>query len=106
MLFFLGLVLAVSTAQAQANLTMRNSPRSMQGTRPLGMGGAFVAVEGTDENALFYNPAAINDYEKKIHMQFLLPTVEFSYKAISFFASDLPGLADDIDAAATDSDKN
>jgi hypothetical protein len=104
-LFLLGLVLAVSTAQAQANLTMRNSPRSMQGTRPLGMGGAFVAVEGTDENALFYNPAAINDYEKKIHMQFLLPTVEFSYKAISFFASDLPGLADDIDAAATNSDK-
>lgn len=92
---------ALNEAQAQ-NLTHRTSPRVMQGVRPLGMGGAFVAVEGTDENAIFYNPAAINDFEKKFHFQFLLPTTEFSYKAINFFASDLPGLADDIDAAATD----
>lgn len=92
------------TAQAQS-LTMRDSPRSMQGVRPLTMGGAFIAVDGSDENALFYNPAAINDYEKKFHFQFLLPTVEFSYKAIPFFASDLLDLADDIDGAADDAAK-
>lgn len=91
-------------ANAQ-NLTLRHSPRLMQGIRPLGMGGAFIAVEGTDENVLFYNPAAINDYEAKVHMQFLLPTVEFSYKSISFFSSDLLDLIDDIDAAGTDSGK-
>lgn len=94
----------VTDAQAQG-LTMRHSPRQMQGVRPLGMGGAFSAMPGTDENALFYNPAAINDYEKKVHMQFVLPTVEFSYKAIPFIASDIVGLADDIDAATTDSAK-
>lgn len=91
-------------AQAQ-QLTSRHSPQLMQGMRPLGMGGAFIAVDGSDENAMFYNPAAINDYEDKIHMQFLLPTVEFSYKAIPFFVSDLRDLASDIDDAATDGGK-
>jgi hypothetical protein len=38
-------------------------------------------------------------------MQFALPTVEISYKAISFLASDIPGLADDLDAAGSDSAK-
>lgn len=92
------------TATAQS-LTTRHSPQLMQGMRPLGMGGAFVAVKGTDENVLFYNPAAINDYEKKVHMQFLLPTVEISYKAIDFFANDLLDLADDINGAADNTAK-
>ena len=92
-------------ADDNLGLALRDAPRSMQGIRPLGMGNAFIAVDGTDENAIFYNPAAINDYEKKIHMQFLLPTVEFSYKAISFFKDDLTGLADDISNASTDSGK-
>lgn len=103
-----GFLLGSTVVEAQG-LALRNSPRTMQGIRPLGMGGAFIAVDGDDENALFYNPAAINDYEKiygdKIHMQFLLPSVEMSFKAIPFFTSDLLDLADDIDAAATDSDK-
>lgn len=71
----------------------------------MGMGGAFIAVDGADENALFYNPAAINDYEKKIHMQFLLPTVEISYKAIDFVVNDVLGLVDDIDAADSDTER-
>ncbi len=86
------------------DMTGQSSPRSMQGIRPLGMGGAFIAVDGSDENALFYNPAAINDFEKKVHMQFLLPTVEFSYKAISF-SDDIRDLADDIDDSSNDTDK-
>lgn len=104
-LLFSILCLSYSSNALAQSLTMRTSPRSMQGVRPLGMGGAFIAMDGTDENAIFYNPAAINDYEKKIHMQFLLPTVEFSFKAIPFFASDLTDLASDIDDAATNSDK-
>lgn len=99
-----GIVAFVGTVQAQA-LAKRNSPRLMQGIRPLGMGGAFIAMDGQDENALFYNPAAINDFDDKMHFQFLLPTVEISAKAIPFFVTDLTGLASDIDDAATDSAK-
>jgi hypothetical protein len=94
----------VGMAHAQS-LSGRYTPRMMQGVRPLAMGNAFIAVKGTDENAIFYNPAAINDYEKEIHMQFLLPSVEMSYKSLGFFIDDIPGLADDIDDAATDGDK-
>ena len=103
-LIVLSLLFITPQAQSQ-NLVQRTGPRTMQGARPLGMGNAFIAVKGTDENALFYNPAAINDYEKKFHFQFLLPTVEFSYKSINFFANDIPNLADDIDAASGDSAK-
>lgn len=99
----LGLIVSFP-AQAQT-LVQRAGPRVMNGTRPLGMGNAFAAVKGTDENAMFYNPAAINDYEKKVHFQFVLPTVDFSYKSIPFFTNDIPNLADDIDAAATNGAK-
>lgn len=37
-------------------------PSLGRGVRPLGMGNAFLAMKGSDENALFYNPAAIRDY--------------------------------------------
>lgn len=97
-------VLAAGSVQAQ-DLASRNSPRLMQGLRPNTMGGAFVALKGTDENALFYNPAAINDFPEDIHMQFLLPTAEVSYKAIPFLASDIPDLADAIDGEATNAGK-
>ena len=94
---FVTLTLLFSTTLVYAQeMAMRNSPRIMQGIRPLGMGGAFIAMDGTDENALFYNPAAINDFEKKVHMQFLLPSVEFSFKGIPFLSSSLPTLASDI----------
>lgn len=94
-------LLMQSTVQAQ-DLVQRNGPRSMRGVRALGMGDAFVAIKGTDENAIWYNPAAINDYDTHPEFQFLLPTVEFSYKAINFFASDLKDLASDISDATTD----
>lgn len=104
-----GLVLGSPRAWSQ-ELAQRTSPRLMQGVRPLGMGGGFIGAKGTDENALFYNPAAIADFPKEFHWQFwipafTLPTVEFSAKAIPFFASDLPGLSDDIDLANSDSEK-
>lgn len=100
----LAAILPAHYVNAQS-LVQRTSPRVMQGARPLGMGGAFAAIAGTDENALFYNPAAIADYPEEFHFQFLLPTVEFSYKSIPFFADDLPQLASDIDAAGTDAEK-
>ncbi len=103
-MMLVALFVMATAAQAQT-LSQRYSPRIMQGVRPLGMGDAFIAVKGTDPNALFYNPAAINDYEDKFHFQFQLPTAEISYKAVQFFASDIPDLADDVNAAATDAAK-
>ena len=38
-------------------------PYIYKGIRPMGMGGAFVAVSN-DANALFYNPAGLADIEK------------------------------------------
>ena len=108
--FFLGAVLLLAalfftkSAFAQG-IVLRDSPRLMQGIRPLGMGGAFLAVDGTDENALFYNPAAINDFEKKAHMQFLLPTIELSSGAVSLVKDDVPNLIDDIDGASSTPEK-
>ena len=37
--------------------------RTYRGLRPLGMGGAFIAI-ADDYNALFYNPAGLNNVEK------------------------------------------
>jgi len=94
---------AAFPAQAE-NLAFRNSPGPMRSMRALGMGGAFIAVDSADESTLFYNPAGINDFEEKVHMQFALPTAIMSYKAIDF-AQDTLNLADDIDAAVSDSAK-
>jgi len=104
-LLLIALSLSLPVSAMAQSLAQRTSPRVMEGVRPQGMGGAFIAVDGTDENALFYNPAAINDFENKVHMKFLLPSVNFSYKAIPFFSNDLTDLADDIDAAGTDAAK-
>ena len=58
-----------------------------------------------DENAIFYNPAAINDFPQEFHFQFLLPTVEFSYKSLDYLINDVPNLANNIDDAAGDAAK-
>lgn len=77
-------------------------PNIMRGVRPLGMGNAFTAMPGTDFNAQFYNPAAINDYEKKRHYLFLNPQGDFDTGIFSL-VSDVLDLADDLDTSATDS---
>ncbi len=87
----------VSQAEAQ-NLTLRDSPRNMQGLRPLGMGDAFIATDGSDINSLFYNPAGIADYDKKIEMDFLSISAEVSSGAIGF-VEDVLDLVDDLDGA-------
>ncbi|MDR3243771.1 MAG: hypothetical protein LBT79_03375 [Elusimicrobiota bacterium] len=53
---FLTLVLAFCAANAFA--LVKDDPIMIKGIRPMGMGGAFVAV-ADDENAVFYNPAGI-----------------------------------------------
>ncbi len=58
-------------------------PALYKGIRPLGMGNAFITV-ADDENALFYNPAGLNDV-KKVSVQILNPTVEFSQTGMNAY---------------------
>ncbi len=80
------------------------NPSLARGVRPLGMGNAFVAMPGHDENAQFYNPAAINDYGKTPHFRFLSPAFDMSTGVIGL-VKDVKDLADDINAQTTTSGK-
>lgn len=101
----LGLCGVPSLLFAQATTTIPTEhPSVYKGVRPVGMGNAFVAMPGQDENAMFYNPASINDFPKAYHFRFVSPLVDFSPGAIGL-ASDLFDLADNIDAQATDAGK-
>ncbi|OGQ22668.1 MAG: hypothetical protein A3I05_03850 [Deltaproteobacteria bacterium RIFCSPLOWO2_02_FULL_44_10] len=77
-LFLISLLGISETVFAEDTGIGTEFPTVMRGTRPLGMGNAFLAMPGTDYNAQFYNPAAINDYEKKHHMLFVNPQAEFN----------------------------
>ena len=95
-LFLFSLILpAVAWSQATTTVPPAH-PSLFKGTRPLGMGNAFLAMPGSDENAPFYNPAAINDYEK-FHMRLVSPTVDFTTASIAL-VKDVLDLVDDIDA--------
>lgn len=52
-------------------------PYLYRGVRPLGMGNAFTAV-ADDGNALFYNPAGLNEINGFGGMEILNPLIEFS----------------------------
>ncbi len=59
-------------------------PLFYQGIRPSGMGGAFTAV-ADDENALFYNPAGLNQGRPGFQrVEILKPTLEFSQNIFPF----------------------
>lgn len=104
-LLYVVVVLIFSTsAFAQSVSIPAEHPSLYKGVRPLGMGNAFIAMKGTDENAPFYNPAAINDYEKKLHFRILSPVVDFSPGVIGL-VQDVLDLADAIDAEDTDGGK-
>ncbi len=57
-------------------------PTLFRGVRPLGMGGAFLTLSN-DENALFYNPAGLNDVQGT-HAAILNPYVSVSENSIGF----------------------
>ena len=95
------LVLGSSVAWAQTVTIPAEHPSLMRGVRPIGMGNAFIAMPGTDENAPFYNPAAINDYEKQLHFKFISPTVDLSTGAIGLIM-DVKDLVTDLNNASGD----
>lgn len=99
-----GLLLLPSTLLlAQSTSIPAEHPSLYKGVRPLGMGNAFIAMPGSDENAAFYNPAAINDY-KRLGMRIVSPTLDFSTSIIGL-VNDTLDLSDAIDAATTDGAK-
>lgn len=83
-------LLAVSGTALAAPLS-----RSYQGTRPLGMGGAFTAV-ADDANALVYNPAGLNKL-KSWSFAVINPAVEVGEDTRDFYDE-----AKDVDFENTD----
>ena len=69
--FFLGTLLAAHAVHAQVN------PLLLQGVRPAGMGGAFITLSN-DENALFYNPAGLNDVNGFGGVEIINPLVDIN----------------------------
>lgn len=107
-LVFFGACLALLVAQgalAQSTTTIpKDQPTLLKGVRQLGMGNAGVAMPAQDGHAPFYNPAAINDYEQKLHFEFLEIGGDLSTGAISL-AKDVINLVGDINDAAATQDK-
>ena len=71
-----------------------------RGIRPLGMGGAFITLSN-DENAMFYNPAGLNDVSGFGGVEILNPTFEISENSKKLH-QDLSDLETDDAAAVTD----
>lgn len=98
-LILLSLAGLVKSVDAQEVTTISPEyPSLYKGVRPEGMGNAFIAMPGSDENAPFYNPAAINDYEKRPHFRILSPSLDFSPGSIGL-VKDVIDLAKDVNAA-------
>ncbi len=79
LLIFLGIWL-----WGPAFLFAEELPVFYRGVRPLGMGGAFTAV-ADDENAMFYNPAGLNNIQGFHGMEILNPIVEVGTNTIDFY---------------------
>lgn len=75
-------------------------PTLYRGIRPLGMGGAFITLSD-DENAMFYNPAGLNDVSGFGGVALLNPLVEFSQNSKSLY-KDLKDLNTDSEAEVAD----
>jgi hypothetical protein len=89
-------LLAPASLLAQATNSIPSShPSIYRSVRALGMGNAFIAMPGTDEGALYYNPAAINDY-KKLRFRIVSPVIDFTTASIGL-VNDVRDLVNDID---------
>ncbi|TAJ97901.1 MAG: hypothetical protein EPO39_18865 [Candidatus Manganitrophaceae bacterium] len=75
-------------------------PNLFRGIRPLGMGGAFITLSD-DENAMFYNPAGLNDVSGFGGVGLLNPLFEVSQNSNSLY-QDLSDLDTDSEAEVAD----
>ena len=81
-------------------------PSVGRGIRPLGMGNTFLTMKGTDQNTLYYNPAAIRDYSNKVKWTtgMPVPPFELSWSVIRLIR-DVFNFKDDLRAQTTTSGK-
>ncbi|MBU4485191.1 hypothetical protein KKA47_07220 [bacterium] len=98
-------LIAVPTISSAAETNIANEyPSLNRGARPLAMGNAFLTMKGTDDNAAFYNPAAINDFEG-FHFSFgANPFIDLS-TSIYTLTKDVIDLSKDLGDVTADSDK-
>ncbi len=75
-------------------------PNLFRGVRPLGMGGAFITLSN-DENAMFYNPAGLNDVSGFGGVGLINPLGEISKNSDKLY-KDLKDLDTNDEAAVTD----
>lgn len=94
-LFFLASIFFGYYADAEETHITDEFPVIIRGTRPVGMGNAFIAMQGSDSNAQFYNPASINDFDSEISYEVSAPAAEFD-AGIFPMISDLLKLRDDL----------
>lgn len=78
-------------------------PSVGRSTAPLGMGNAYLTMPGKNASQFYYNPAAINDYEKNFSFEVFAPQVDFSTATVGLI-NDLRDLQNDL-SGATDSGK-
>jgi hypothetical protein len=83
-----------------------SSPSLGRGIRPLGMGNAFTAAEGSDYNSLFYNPASQFDRSENLEWTTAFPLIPFEMStSVIGLIQDIFDLNDDLKNASTDSQK-
>lgn len=75
-------------------------PTLHRGIRPLGMGGAFITLSD-DENAMFSNPAGLNDVEGFGGAEIINPMVEVSESSLDLY-KDLADIDQDNTSEVTD----
>ena len=63
--------------------------------RPLGMGNAYLTMEGTDQSSFFYNPASINDFDRGLSFGLVSPQLDFTTASIGLI-KDIMDLSDDL----------
>jgi len=91
----------VSTSLAQTSIPL-DSPTLNRSVRALGMGNAFIAMDG-NEYSPFYNPAGLNDIAKW-RIKFLSPTFEAGLNSFKM-VSDAIDLENALSDAESDADK-
>jgi hypothetical protein len=75
--------LSIATMLLSVTLFADETPVFIRGIRPLGMGGAFVAISD-DQNAIFYNPAGLTQRQGSQLVAFELP-VNISEDVLNFY---------------------
>lgn len=101
-IFIFGLVFSPS-AHAQFTGFSSEQPSFGRQVRNLGMGNTGVALRGTADSAVYYNPASLNDLEKW-RIQFMSITAELTTDIYST-VKDFQDLNDTLDAAQNDTER-